>query len=267
MTEAKATLNEVKALKRDLESRPSPAATPAADRAATEGQPIPTADATPATDPFKDMAEALLYSDPDTAAVKTRGAITTEVPKIVEQILNRHRRQSELAASMERAERFQKENADIASDPIAVDTIKGMIIRKQREDLAALGIDVAKLPNDSEVTNAHLTFRSDPRYSSRIRSPDKLFDEAKTDFSKWRGVTPTTPANGKENGNGQVAVPVQRTTPEIQVDVNRTARRQAIPQQPSRTAVIKQVPPAAPAPKTKSQIIAEMRKQRGQPEA
>src|SRR5260370_31486630 len=136
---------------------------------------------------------------------------------------------------MERAERFQKENADIASDPIAVDTIKGMIIRKQREDLAALGIDVAKLPNDSEVTNAHLTFRSDPRYSSRIRSPDKLFDEAKTDFSKWRGVTPTTPANGKKNGNGQVPGPVQRPTPETQVHINRTARRQAIPQQPSRT--------------------------------
>jgi len=261
LSEAKTILNEVKGLKRDLESRPSPTATPAADRAAPEDQTPPTVDPNQ-VDPFKDVTEALLYGDPEQAAGKLRQLMTTVVPSLARQTSDAEHRQTEHNRSRMHAQNFEKANEDLATDDFAAGAIKSRVFANQRKDLVDMGLDPAKLPkSDTDIANMHLTFRSDPKTSGIVRSFDKLLDDAKTDFVKWRGGPEPKPTNG----NG--AQPHQRTETPIQVSVNRDDRRRAIPTQPSRTAVVRQVPPAAEQPKTRPQIIAEMRKSRGQPVA
>jgi hypothetical protein len=265
LSEAKTILSQVNALKRDWESRPSPTATPAVDSAATEGQPSDTGDQHQ-VDPYKETTETLLYGDPDAAAKKLRELHEHEnakLPAIVEQVLNRERVRTEHSRSMASLKRLERENEDLAKDPMASAALSASIFAHQRNDLVNMGLDAGKLPTDNAaIANLHLKFRSDPATSGLLRTPDELFNAAKTDFLKWRPGTPPAQTNG--NGNGTGTHPQRTETPPIQVDVNRTARRMAIPPQPSRTAVVKQTPPSAPPPKTRSQTILEMRKSRGQ---
>lgn len=253
--DAKTVLNEVQAIKRELESRASAAATPAADSTATGTQPSDTGDQHQ-VDPYRDHAETFLYGDPDTAAGKTRELVASEVPKIVSNVLRAERVRNELARSNLNAQRFALENEDIASDPIAVHTVKGMTIANQREDLAGLGVDVSRW-SDQDVMNKHLDYRADPNFAGRVRSSEKLFEDAKARFVNWKGGTPA-PRTVDDGTQHQQHEP-------IQVTVSRDDRRRMIPQQPTRTAVVRQVQqPTAPAPRTHSQAIANMRKARGQ---
>jgi hypothetical protein len=256
--DAKTLLNEAKALKRDLESRPSPAATPAADRAAPEDQTPPAGDPNQ-VDPFKDVTEALLYGDPEQAAGKLRQLMTNVVPTLSRQTSEAERRQTELNRSRMSGQRFERDNPDLAGNEFSAGAIEARVYANQRKDLVDMGLDDAKLPKSkADIANMHLTFRSDPKTSGLVRPFDKLLDDAKADFLNWRGGPEPKPTNG----NG--ATPHERTSPEIQVSVQRDDRRRAIQPQPSRTAVVRQAVPTAPPPKTRSQTIAEMRKQRGQ---
>jgi len=258
MNEAKTLLNEVKGIKRDLESRPSPTATPADDRATPEDQP-PDAGSQHQADPYQDMTEALLYGDPEKGAAKFRDLITTVVPKIVSETVGRERLKTEHNRSKANVDKFRRENEELARDPMAVGAIEAKLIEHQLNDLVRMGIKADKLPKDPVgIANLHLKFRSDPSTVGLVRTTDELFDAAKSDFVKWKGGTPP---QAPANGNGAGATPKQT---EIQVSVNRDDRRRIIPQQPSRTAVVRQAQPEAPPPKTRAQVIADMRKARGQ---
>jgi hypothetical protein len=259
--EARTTLDNAKAMQKELEARISQTGKlPSGENAGNGNGEAPLPDDQPQVDPYKDMAEAFLYGEPDQAASKMRSLIQSEAARIAAETITRDRVTTEHSKSLANVDRFRRANEDLASDPMAAAAIESEIVRQQRSDLLKAGIKEDKIPRDmAGVTNMHLRFRSDPRTSGFLRDTDQLFSDAKDAFLKWKGVTPTPNSNRNDQGADE------QDQSEIQVSVSRDDRRRIIPQQPSRTAVVRQARPTAPPVKTRSQIIADMRKARGQP--
>jgi hypothetical protein len=132
-------------------------------------------------DPFNDAAEALLYSDPETAGQKLRHLMTEVVPNIVN---GNARVRGEHARSMATVEKFKQENPDFVNNRLVAAATEGAIYDEQMNDLIGVGFDLADFrkkagrdPTLGEIANEHLRLRS---VGAKVRSADDLVDAAAT---------------------------------------------------------------------------------------
>jgi hypothetical protein len=136
------------------------------------------------TDPYEKVIETILFGDLKEAAnqlrsVQTHGARQAEVDRKV---------QDELAASQKHLEAFNRENPGIANDKLLVAAVREKLIDEERDDLARVGVDLAKIETDigrkltgEEVASAHLHWRV---AGSEVRRVPELLEMATDTVSK-----------------------------------------------------------------------------------
>lgn len=258
--DSKRTLEEARALRAQVEAMQAglttkhPGGQNSPQNGGTEGQ--TTGDgAHPAEDPFEKVVESLQYGDPKDAAAQLRELVSRVVPTASREEIVRSRRQDEHTRSLSVLKTFQDSNPDLASDPMSQAAMRAALFDLQREDLVKAGLDPAKIPADPNVmATIHLHMRAD---GAPVRSVPDLLKGAKESFEKWRG-----PKAAQSEDTSQQTTDRQAGDTRVRVDVNRTDRRAAIPQQPTRTAVAPQRQQQQPQPRDRSDVVANMRANR-----
>lgn len=221
--------------------------------ARTDDEPVPEPSA---DDPHQEAAklvEDIQLGDPKEAAAKLVAFIKKQTTTGSQAAVMEQRLRDDWAITQSEFSKFQADNRDIVADKRAAAVIKDAIFDGYREDLIALGAPADSLPTDINLlADAHRVARVS---GQKVRSTEKLLEDAKAGFQQWRGTTPSpTPTPSPAPRESQ---------PRVVVD--RTERRQAIPTQPTRsTAPPQQVPNAGPQKRTRSMTIEQMKKARGQ---
>lgn len=202
-------------------------------------------------DPFEQVIEDIQFGEPKEAAKRLREVLTAESDKSADKRQQQRIVNNELAKSQKALQAFASSNPDIANDPAATAVMLENIYGIYREDLIKTGIDASKLPKDpTELANWH-TFS---RTRGEATPIEQVFDKAKARYQAWRGGSKASPSQ-------QPA----RAAPRVDVNVDRTQRREAIPNQPTRSMAPRQdAARQAPAEPNRSSIIMGMRKSRGQ---
>lgn len=212
--------------------------------------------------PIAKLIEAMQFGDPAEAAVLLENTIqqtsAKASAKAVVEALERSSLQDEGARTAKVLADFKAAHPELAADPLASAAIERRVYDIQLEDIKALGVDPKLLPTEipgvltpGDIATAHRWYRSK---GFKVKSPQDMLERATADVLEWRGVKPTTT---------EPADPARKAQPRVDVSVDRTARRQAIPQQPSRTATPR--PDARqqqPATRDRSQVVAEMANRR-----
>ena len=230
---------------------------------ATEPAPQPE-DAQNRGEHLHKLIETIQFGDPAEAETLLRDTIAREVaaqagPQVQVQLQN-DRLKTEAARSNKALKDFTDQHPDVANDPRAAAAIERSIYDLQLEDLKGIGVDVTKIPTPggrqltpADIAQAHMWYRGE---GYRIRTPEQMLDTAFTDFLTWKGTpaTPTPPAD-----------PAPGAQPRVEVSIDRTARRAAIPQQPARSASPRPAPQPAPQPRDRSSAVQEMVARRNAP--
>lgn len=201
-------------------------------------------------DELEQAIEEIQFGDPKEAAAKIRKVITKATDESADQRQLTRLIDNDLAASQKALKEFMDQNPDLAKDEVANVVLEKSMYDIYREDITKLGVDPALIPkNNNELANWHRFYRVNGK---PVRATTEALKEAKTRFDKWRGVE-------------QRPAQQQRQQPRIQVDVDRTARRENIQNQPTRAVAPR--PDAirqAPNTKSRSDVVMQMRRQRGQ---
>lgn len=219
-------------------------------------------------DPMREAIEAIQYGDPDDAKKKFGNIVETTARRIVQESTEQER----LNAAKQRADQTVKAfnddpaNKELLADLDAQDAIRGRIYRAQLEDLKSLGIykeeDLARANNDA-IAQEHLRARAN---GLSVRTPEKMLSEVVAGYrEKNKLAAPTTGEGGTATGAAaQPGGKTADTAPRVQIDVNRTARREAIPQQPTRTATPRPTPQPRPQDPvaTRASAVEKMRSAR-----
>lgn len=270
MDEARRTLDEAKALRRDFSAAPGSQQqnTPAA----TSGQPAEPS-ATPSADEQPDhelvqVIEQVQFGDPTQAAKalndvinrRVTAASSTHSQQATQVAMQNERIRDEAERSQRFLQDFERDNPELASDEFASAAMEKHLYRLQREDILKLvrayGKDETQVPSDPKtIANWHLFYRT---RGHDVRDVPGLLKTARDNFIAWRG-TPSSPQPAPRPG--APAAPTQQ-----RVVVNRDARRQAIPQQPTRTVTPRSDSQAqSPQPRDRSAIVRDMIKTRSAP--
>lgn len=275
LDDAKSKMREIDTLLGQARDRVQRADPPAQHQGRQDGA-QPAEPAAPAGDqsPHQDdqiakLIETIQFGDPGEARTLLDNTIQqraeTVVSKAVPQALEAERFRDEGARTQKVLADFLDKHADLASDEMAHAAIERNVFSLQLEDIKALGVDpstlpgVAGTPTPAQIASAHLWYRTK---GFKVRRADELLETAKDNFLKWKGTVPqpseTNPAAPAPKG-----APPAKT---IEVIVDRGARQQAVPQQPSRTVNPRPDPAPASAQRTDgSSIVAGMRARRGLP--
>lgn len=202
-----------------------------------------------------DLVQKLQFGDPEEAAKELadyvnrsskKAAVSTVEQSGVERAFNQ-----DLTRSQKALKAFSEANPDLANDRIAAIAIEQTMYDLYREDMIALGLTEDQLPKTpNEVANWHRLYRIN---GYEVRNTSDLLETAKSKFVSWRG------GEAKPQQQQRQA----KQAPRIAVSVNRDARREAIPLQPSRAAAPRRDVQTTP-PGDRSSVVANMRKQRGQ---
>lgn len=201
------------------------------------------------------VTELQFGSDRKEVAKLLKGAIQKEAAKIADEGHQARLFNNDLARSQKALTDFKAANPDLDNDPIVELAISQEMMKLYREDIVALGlVDEAQIPSDPrELANWHRWYKVNGHV---VRNTPDLLNKAKENFVAWRGGSPK-PA------------PQPRTppAPRVQVNVDRDARRHAIPLQPSRAVAPRRDAVVIPKPTSDSDIVKNMRRARGQPVA
>ncbi len=205
------------------------------------------------------LIEAIQFGDPEDARQKLEKTIESTARTIVTQTLEQQRFTDEGARTAKVLKDFEDSHADIAKDPMARAAIEAEVLNQQVEDIKALGVDPATLrpdglpPTPGDIANAHRWYRTK---GFKVTAPAELLEKSTNKFLEWKGVKPAN----------KPAEPAPGAQPRVDVTVDRTARRQAIPQQPNRTASPKPAQQQQPAlPRDRSSIVKDMMLKRAAP--
>jgi hypothetical protein len=199
---------------------------------------------------LRDVVEQLQYGDTEEAA-KALDDLLTERTASAAQKNNLDRlKAADLAASQSHLRTFAGANPEIANDKRLSKLLELEVYDVYRDDLVNLGLDETVIPTDPNVLAFwHQHYRINGYEVRRV--PD-ILAEAKNRISDF---VPRAAPRREER---------PRTPDRVVVDVDRTARRQNIPTQPTRAAI----PPAAPSSdasrrKSTDELVAQMRRARG----
>jgi hypothetical protein len=202
-------------------------------------------------DELEQAIEEIQFGDPKDAAAKIRKVITQASDESADKRQLDRLINNDHTASQKALREFMGQNPDLAKDEDANAMLETYMYRIYREDITKLGVDPTLIPKDNnELANWHRFYRVNGK---PVRNTTEALSEAKSRFDKFRGVTPKQPAQQ------------QRQRPRIEVDVDRTARRENIQSQPTRAVAPR--PDAtrqAPTTRSRSDVVMNMRKQRGQ---
>lgn len=200
----------------------------------------------------KEIVEKIQFGDPDEAAQLLDQLIDKRAGKRAEEGHVERLFNNDLAKSQKALKDFRDANPELDKDEIAAQIIEANMYKIYREELLSLGLDEAKLPKtNAELANWHRLQRV---HGFAVSDTPKLLNEAKARLEKWRG-TSIAP---------KPAVPAAKPAPRLEVNVNRTERRAAIPNQPNRASLPPPSANAAPQKTTGSDVVNQMRRARGQ---
>lgn len=257
--EARQTLDNAKSLQKEIEATRTapPGKHPTGSDAAQPPEPAKTPDASEhPVSPFAKLVEAIQFGDPNDAGKSLEELINTEVDKrtkpAAKEVLEQQRMADEAARSKKYLDDFRSENKEIASDPFANAVIERMLIQKQLEDIKELGVDESQLPKTpGDIVQWHLWYRTN---GYKVRDVTTLLKTSRDEFVEWKGVgEKPKPATGK-------------APPRVEVKVDRTARRAAIPQTPAST--VNPRPDSqtqSTAPRDRSDVVQQMIRSRAAP--
>jgi hypothetical protein len=264
LAETRRRLDEVADLQKRLEARASQSGThPAGESTGTGAAATDTTGDEQPVDPFVGVVEAIQYGDQEAAVDKLKKLFNGVVPVVAKNVSDHDRRAAEHSRSMRVLTEFNEANPDIAKNPMASAAVRAATMNRQYEDLVKVGLDPAKLAVETpeRIANLHLTFRADPQYSDRMRTPTAMLKEAREEFVStfgWKGGAAESGATKPVEQQSQEAA-ARQPAARIEVNVDRDARRRAIPQQPARTTPLAR--PAAQEqskPRSRSDVIRDM---------
>lgn len=200
----------------------------------------------------KEIVEKIQFGDPDEAAALLDQLIDKRAGKRAEEGHVERLFNNDLAKSQKALKDFRDANPELDNDEIAAQIIEANMYKIYREELLSLGLDEAKLPKtNAELANWHRLQRI---HGFAVSDTPKLLTEAKARLDKWRG-----PSNAPKPAANSA-----KPAPRLEVNVNRTERRAAIPNQPTRASLPPRTPNPAPQKSTGSDVVNDMRRARGQ---
>lgn len=202
---------------------------------------------------LKSVVEKIQFGDPEEAARELGQVIASEATKQANEGHISRLIQNDLARSQKALSDFLTANAELAKDKTASVVIENNIYDIFREEIQKLGIEEAQIPKDPKsLADWHRFYRV---HGHPVSNTPDVLKQAKGRFDEWRGASPQPkPAVRREGAPARVAVNVERTD-----------RRMAIPNQPSRAVAPRRDAQQAPAKSKSSDVVAEMRRSRGQP--
>lgn len=267
MDEARRTLDEVKALR---STTAAPGSQQQNTPAATSGQPAeqpadPTGQDEQPDPELVQVIEQVQFGDPAQAARALGDVINRRVSQASgvhsQAALQNERIRSEAERSSRFLQEFEGQFPDLAQDEFASAAMEKHLYRLQREDLVKLarayGKDESQIPTDPrKIANWHLWYRTQ---GHDVRDVPNLLKQARDNFIAWRGPAPSSAQPAPRT-------PAQPSTPQPRVVVNREVRREAIPQQPTRTVTPRPDSQAnPPQPRDRAAIVRDMIAQRSKP--
>lgn len=199
------------------------------------------------------LVEEIQFGDPKEAAAKLGQAIVQAADDSADKRQLNRLMKNDLTKSQQALQDFETTNPDIAKDPNAAALMEKNIYDIFREDIVKLGVvDADKIPTDKKtLADWHRFYRVNGQPVSDIKP---LLEEAKKRVVSWRGPASTS-----------TKPTPRRDAPRVEVNVDRTARREAIPNQPTRAVAPRANPTQQTAPAKGSDVVKEMRRARGQP--
>jgi hypothetical protein len=203
-------------------------------------------------DPLEQAIEEIQFGDPKEAAGKIRQVIAQVSDESADHRQMNRLLQKDALASVNAIKAFKDQHPDL-NDADTERWIENKLYDLQRDEIAKLGVvDADKIPTDSKtLARWHQFYRVN---GANVSDQAKLLTEAKTRLDKWRGVAPKPAAQQQ-----------RREAPRVEVNVDRNARRAAIPNQPSRpSAPVPDATQQRPQASSRSSTIENMRRARGQ---
>lgn len=250
LEEAKALLREAKAI------RAGRTATHSGENDAETtdlGTDPPEADVQSPEPSTRSVIEKIQFGDPDEAAEELDRLVDHRAGKKASEGQLRRLMSQDLARSKKALADFAKENETLAANEVAALAIENGMYRGYAEDIRALGISDEQIPKDpSQLADWHRFYRIN---GYEVRSTKELLNTSKDKFLK---------DIGEFGGRRQQQQP-SRQQPRVQVTVDRDQRRMAIPNQPTRSVAPRRDANPQQRPQTGSDVVANMRRARGQP--
>lgn len=205
----------------------------------------------------KVLIEKIQFGDPEEAAAELDRLIDKRADKRTDEKHQTRLFQNDLARSQKALADFVAANPDLANDELSALGIERQMYKLYREDIVKLGeVDEAQIPKDpNTIANWHRWYRVNGR---EVRNTPDLLNKAKEGFVAWRGTSP------KPTTTQQAP---RREAPRVEINVDRDARRAAIPLQPTRAVAPRRDAVLAPKPTSDSDVVKAMRRARGQPVA
>jgi hypothetical protein len=209
---------------------------------------------------FEELVEKIQYGDKAEAAEALRNTMRKQTAEEAQRLAWETRINDDVQADIRTYQAFAKENADIARDENATAVVRRNFLDGYRQDLLKIGVPEDRIPTDPEVLARH--HRIYKLKGQPVRSVEKLLTDAKQTYLDWKGGPRPSPQQQQQ----QRQQPNQQPNGKPTVQVDRGARREAIPQQPSRAAVppnMQQRQQTTGSP-DRSSVVARMRAARGQ---
>lgn len=230
------------------------------DRTREDGQDLDPSDRQtrhPGLD-LKSVIEKIQFGDPDEAAAALAEAIQQTSTQAATQAANEGHVtrliKNDLTKSQADLKAFRDANPELNSDENAALLIEQQVYKIYREEIEALGVvEKENIPtNPKDLADWHRYYRIN---GLNVSKTSDILNKAKDSYTAWRGDSP----------QGKQAAKPSKDAPRIAVNVDRTERRQAIPQQPTRAVAPRR--DATPPPtieQSRKSAFNEMRKARGQ---
>jgi hypothetical protein len=250
LEEARELLSEAKRVKAERAGR-DPQHPEGRSSTQDDGQDIdPLSDPQHPVDDIEAVVEKIQFGDPKEAARDLRQVIATESQRQANEGHLQRLVSNDLAIAQKALADFTAANPHIANDPDASVMMENRIYSIYRDEIAKLGVDEAKIPKDPRsLADWHRWYRI---HGDNVSKPaDLLIQAGKHVESRLFASTTKQAAKPKVAGR-------------VEVNVDRTERRAAIPNQPTRAVAPRRDAVAAPVQNPRSAAVAEMRKARGQ---
>lgn len=213
----------------------------------------------PEADPIEELVQTLQYGDTKDAAEKLRTTLAKMSDEQSERALWNRLINDDIRRDAKAVQEFAEKHADLAKDDDAVAGIRRRVAEGYKADLIRIGISEDRIPDpvkDPERLAQH--HRVYKLQGQPVRQVSEILTSARDDWMKK--FRPSTQPSQQPSQNGA-------TRPAVHVD--RTERRAAIQQQPSRATVPPSMQPSQPqaGQRDLSATVAAMRRARGQPTA
>lgn len=200
---------------------------------------------------LKSVVEKIQFGDPEEAARELGEVINSTATKLANEGHIARLVSNDLARSKADLKAFADANPDIAADEIASSVIEQSVYKIYREEIKALGVDEAQIPKDPRaLADWHRLYRV---HGHTVSKPADVLQKAKATLDRFRGA-PSEPKPAP-----------RKDASRVEVNVNRTERRMAIPVQPSRAVAPRRDAAPVKQENSRKDAVAEMRRARGQP--